>query len=431
MFDHSNVRINHTHTSFSDLSLPPVEVKRLQDLAKEMVEVAHTPGQDELRGLWQSHNKLENTRPLILADPENGWNEILTEDMMLNTHPVARLWEGILRKYIFWGREMGDDMTLPRQFDVPMIYRENSWRVDGIHGDHSGRPDTYREDGGAYELETVLENLGQIDRVRTPEIHLDRGLSGRVVDAAREIFEGIIPVNPRTVWFWSVGLTDEYVSLRGLENLFYDFLDHPEEVHRLMSLLQKGTMNRLDFLEEQGVLSANDDETYVGSGGLGWSDELLSAADCVTTRNMWGLSESQVTVGVSPEMFGEFIFPYQKPIMERFGLSCYGCCEPLESRWDYLKSVENLRRISVSPWANPSAMAEHLQDQYIYSLKPSPTPLASPVMDEDLVRRELKAKVAAAKGCRLEIIMKDNHTLGGNPENITNWVRIAREVIGA
>jgi hypothetical protein len=29
----------------------------------------------------------------------------------------------------------------------------------------------------------------------------------------------------------------------------------------------------------------------------------------------------------------------------------------------------------------------------------------------------------------VELIMKDNHTLGGNPENLVRWVRIAREEI--
>ena len=44
----------------------------------------------------------------------------------------------------------------------------------------------------------------------------------------------------------------------------------------------------------------------------------------VRTIDMWGFAESQETVGVSPRMFAEFIFPDQLPILERFGLNCYG-----------------------------------------------------------------------------------------------------------
>ena len=75
---------------------------------------------------------------------------------------------------------------------------------------------------------------------------------------------------------------------------------------------------------------------------------------------MWGFGESQETVGVSPEMFAEFVLPYQLPILERFGLNCYGCCEPLDKRWEYVKQIPRLRRVSVSPWSNRAFMAERL-----------------------------------------------------------------------
>jgi hypothetical protein len=27
----------------------------------------------------------------------------------------------------------------------------------------------------------------------------------------------------------------------------------------------------------------------------------------------------------------------------------------------------------------------------------------------------------------MEVLMQDNHTIGGNPQNVIDWVRIARE----
>ena len=102
-------------------------------------------------------------------------------------------------------------------------------------------------------------------------------------------------------------------------------------------------------------------------------DSMLSK---VRTIDMWGFAESQETVGVSPEMYSEFIFPYQKTILERFGLNCYGCCEPLDRRWEYVRTFPRLRRVSVSPWSDVKRMAELLQGNYIFSLKPSPVPLA-------------------------------------------------------
>jgi len=126
-------------------------------------------------------------------------------------------------------------------------------------------------------------------------------------------------------------------------------------------------------------------------------------------------------------MFAEFIFPYQLPILDRFGLNCYGCCEPLDKRWRYIQNIPRLRRVSVSPWADIEVMAEQLGNRYIFSLKPNPAYLAVPVMDEDFVRSGLKKTMAAIHDCRVEIIMKDNHTIGNNPENVKRWCRIARE----
>jgi hypothetical protein len=132
-------------------------------------------------------------------------------------------------------------------------------------------------------------------------------------------------------------------------------------------------------------------------------------------------------------MFAEFIFPYQLPILAKFGLNCYGCCEPLDKRWDTIRQIPNLRRVSVSPWSNLEEMAEKLGNRYIYSMKPNPAYLAIPRLDEEYVRKSLREALAitAKHNCHVEIIMKDNNTLGHNPRNATRWVEIAREEAGA
>ena len=58
-----------------------------------------------------------------------------------------------------------------------------------------------------------------------------------------------------------------------------------------------------------------------------------------------------------------------------------------------------------------------------------PIGLAVPRMDEDAARADIRATLDRARGCVVELIMKDNHTLGGNPGNLVRWVEIAREEI--
>jgi hypothetical protein len=144
-------------------------------------------------------------------------------------------------------------------------------------------------------------------------------------------------------------------------------------------------------------------------------------------RDLWCLAESQETVGVSPKMFAEFILPYQIPIVNRFGLSCYGCCEPLDKRWKYVKEIQNLRRVSVSPWSDRALMAANLEDRYVYSMKPNPAALAMDTFNEDQIRQQLRSDLEATRGCRVEVILKDLHTIRNDPNRVIRWVQIARE----
>jgi hypothetical protein len=92
-----------------------------------------------------------------------------------------------------------------------------------------------------------------------------------------------------------------------------------------------------------------------------------------------------------------------------------------------VKQIPRLRRVSVSPWADVAQMAEWLGAGYIFSLKPSPTPLAMASFNEDQVRAELRRAFRLARGCRMEVIMKDTHTLHRDPRRVVRWVQICRE----
>lgn len=393
----------------------------LRHLAGKVAELAARPIEAEKRQLWTKHNALEPTRPLVFCDPENGWNEIITSDQILCENPLARQWEMHLRKEVFWGAEMKDDYTIQPFFDVPHIHDEMSW---GLKETRIGG-----EDGGAFTWKSPIETEADIEKLHYPEIRVDYPATEKLLGMANEIFGDLLTVRSKTLWWWSLGMTRLLVELRGLQQIMFDLYDNPNLVHRIMAVLRDGTMAMLDQLEEKRLLGSNSDGTYVGSGGLGWSNELPSVEGNGRMRcgDLWGFAESQETVGISANMFAEFVFPYQKPILERFGLNCYGCCEPLDKRWHVIKDIPNLRRVSVSPWADKPKMAELLQRDYIFSLKPSPTDLAMATFDEDSVRTDLREVLRLTRDCCVEIIMKDNHTIGNDPQRVIRWVQIARE----
>lgn len=403
------------------MDINPADQRILRDLAGQVADLAKLPVETEKRRLWKEHNALQPTRPVIFCDPEVGWGEIITPDVLRCQNSLARQVEDYLRKIVFWGTQMLDDRPIDPYLALPPFGERPFWGLEEIK--HGG------EDGGSYVWESPVKSEADLPKLHFPQIKVDFKASQEFVDRMSAAFGDLLPVRSQYYWWWSLGMTETLAHLRGLAQMMYDMSDRPELIHSLMHLLSDGTLAMLDELQAKGLLSPNYDTSYVGSGGFGLINELPQAdfSGRVRTIDMWGFGESQETVGISPRMFEEFIFPYQLPILERFGLNCYGCCEPLDKRWHVVKQFPRLRRISVSPWANRAKMAEYLEDRYIYSLKPNPADLAMEYFDEYRIRAEIREDLLITRDCRVEVIMKDVTTLRHDPQRAIRWVKIVRE----
>ncbi len=406
----------------SSLCFTSAEVEELRRLAHRVAEIATSPIQKIKADLWTAHNDLKTTQPLVFIDPENGWNECIPADTLLCADPLARVWEMHLKKQIYWFEVLKDDHIIDDFFDVPSVFTDSGWGLNvALEGGH---------DGGAYKVKQAIEDYEEdFDKVHYPQITVDWAESERLLSLAQEVFDGILQVRRKHLWWWSLGMTWDFINLRGLEDFMVDLLLEPEWVHRLMNLLCEGQLNKIDFLQKNNLLISNVGNTYIGSGGFGYTSELNNHPTQLSTMDMWGFVESQETVGINPDAYGEFIFPYHLRMAELFGLNCYGCCEPTDVRWKYVKQLPRLRRVSYSPWAKWELAPEHLGSNYVTSLKPIPTHLAMPSMNEDDVRKDIQRALRATKGCVTEILMKDTHTLGNCPRNASRWVEIVREEI--
>lgn len=398
------------------------DLMRLQGLAVTVAELAACPEQEEKAKLWLEHNDLRTGRPLIFCDPENGWNEIITPESLECEGELARRWEFSLRRRIFSETVMKDDTVTDNIFSVPYVFSDDGW---GVKIQYVGQ-----EHNKAYIVKQAIEDYEEdFEKVHFPRITVDYAASDALLEEAHRVFDGILNVQRYQMWWWSLGLTCHYIDLRGLEDFMVDMVLEPEWVHRMMELLCKGVLDRLDFLEEKGLLFQNIGNHYVGSGGFGYTDQIKPVTGKVTPMDMWGFVESQETVSVSPEMYAEFVFPYHKRIADRFAMNCCGCCEPYDLRWKYMKELPRLRRISCSPWSDRKSMEENLGKNYIASIKLNPATLALANIDEATARAELRDALENSTNCIPEVIMKDCHTLGKNPYNAVRWVEIAREEI--
>jgi hypothetical protein len=131
-------------------------------------------------------------------------------------------------------------------------------------------------------------------------------------------------------------------------------------------------------------------------------------------------------------MYEEFVFPSYSEIARRFGLVYYGCCEPVHGIWERCVSkLPGLRKVSISPWCDEEFMGNALRGSgVIYSRKPSPTFIGvGKVFDEEGFSRHMTRTVSAARGCTLEVIMRDVYTLTGDLSKPARAVTILRGVI--
>ncbi len=95
--------------------------------------------------------------------------------------------------------------------------------------------------------------------------------------------------------------------------------------------------------------------------------------------------------------------------------------------------IPNVRKVSMSPWANHRRGAEEIGGDFVFSCKPNPANLAMTAFDEGLIRDELTATLDVCKqhGCPLEFILKDLSTVQHHPERLDQWAKIAMEIAEA
>ncbi len=398
----------------------------LRQLAAEVRAIADDDSMPARKQRWYDFNALKPHRPMVLASPEGAWRELLPDTVLQCADPELRGWEWRLRAGIYWWNHIRDDNAIEPYFDV-------NWHVT-IGGYGVDIPEHRSEDRGSYIWDPPIKDLDRdLDKLHFRELSVDREATQRDVDLANNLFGDLLPIRIRGGFWWTMGLTWEAIRLVGLEPLMMLMYDNPAGLHRLMAFLRDEHIHFIEWFEREGLLSHQNECDHTGSGGVAYTHDLPQAdwkqGDPVRLIDRWGFAESQETVGVGPEMFAEFVLPYQVPLLEKFGLNCYGCCEPVHDRLDaLLAQVPRLRRVSCSPWVDQRIAREKLGDRVIFSRKPNPTQICA-MFDEDIIREDLRTTLEIAGAGPLEIIMKDTHTVQNQPQRITRWVEIALEEV--
>ena len=383
----------------------------LRDLAMQVADIAALPIQSERARLWQAMNALHPVRPLVLADPQNGWDELVSPETLVCNDPLLKSWELSLRKTVFRHSYIHDDWPVTSHFNV-------NWVID-VGGYGLQEIQVRREEKGSYTWIPPINEYADLEKLHRREISIDHDQTRHDVALAENILGDLLDVRLFGESTCRAKLTRVAVHLRGLQQMMLDMYDEPRLVHDLMAFLRDDFLHEWQTYEREGILTLNNQpDSLLGSGSLGHTDLLPSVdyAGHVRMQDMWCWGESQETVGVGPAQFDEFVLQYQLPLMDRFGLVDYGCCEPLDHKFDLLiNKIPRLRSVAVSPWCNRRLAAEKLGNRYVYIWKPNPSLLCSPRPDFDAMEHEIQETLEITKNCCLVIVMKDTSTFHHEP----------------
>jgi hypothetical protein len=398
----------------------------IRDLAARVAEIAADPHQDEMRELWNKVNHLERTRPLILlhdaTQHETGDKvECVCED------GAVRGLEFDLRQRIYHWETRRDDA----------IWEDTIYTRIPVHHESYGIKSNWTKPDhvfGASHFNPILNgDEDPTEMIAMPVIEPDWDAANNHHAFVSDLIGDILNVRKRGEQFFWYAPIDTFIEWRGIENMMMDTIERPEWLHAWLNRMYEWNLSIIEQFEAAGVLGFNHTgEAAIGSGGVGYTTELPADGadpDRPRLKDMWGHATTQIFSEVSPAMHDEFALTYEAKFLSRFGLSNYGCCEPLHHKVDLvLERIPNCRKLSMSPWVDITAGAEALSKRAVFSWKPNPAWLGMPTWDIEWQREQVKDAFEKTRDNVVEVVMKDLHTVCGEVSRMGDWVAMAREV---
>ena len=403
----------------------------LRELAQYQLELAHLPGMQDRAADWIAHNDLKGTRPMVTIENRTFAPDILPP--LCCQSKAARVIEHKLLSTVYGYLFTRDDRVVPDFYAlIPTI----DLRIFGFERvEHRAEDKNNRTIGFALE-HPITDLETQVHELQPSVYDFDKALYDEEERLAQEAFGDILPIKRQCPPLFCY-LTKHIVDLMGMEEMMYAFYDYPDEMHLLVQKIEEEYLRFYDYLEGSGYLLPNNDNVLVKMGTFGFSNDLPGAEQLggrpAKLKDLWGHLNSQETVSIAPDMFNEYFLDSYVKLAEKFGLFTYGCCEPVDRLWEssLSKLPEGLRKLSISAWCNEEIMGERLRgSRIIFHRKPAATFIGvGHKLDEEAFAEHIKRTILAARGCKMEISMRDIYTLGGDQMKAVRAMEITRNLI--
>lgn len=415
----------------------------LRETAKKQLEYAKSPAMREKIKQWYAHNDLKGGAPTIQIEMWTFEKEIIPPRLRCESEPAREIERHLYRQFL--NHELfDDDYPVPDHFPIGW----STWfKLFGLTVEREHATNSDGDDLGHRFKYPITDLEVDLPKLKPTEYGVDKEATFAKKAYLEELFGDILPVRISGGCLYACP-TQDVVHFMGLENMMMAMYDCPDEFHALMDRITDDYVTYHQWLENEGLILPSNARNHVGQGTWGFTRDLpgpeyndfvsydfgegKKSLTPVTANTSWGYMDSQESVGISPDMYGEFVYPYYKKIASRYGLFSYGCCEPVHPVWEkYISAFPNLRKVSISPWCDEEYMGEHLKGKkVIFQRKPSPNFVGvGSVFDEEGYTAHIVKTVKAARGCPLEFTMRDVYTIGNDIPKARRAIEIIRQSI--
>jgi len=409
----------------------------LKPLVNRLLELSSLPVQENRKKRWADHQALIKTAKTPVSVywegiPKPQWEEIFGRPIADCVSETGREVEFFLRRVIWTAEHIPDDhIVWPLTKLLVPMQKKRGW---GLSMDWVGAHSSLE----AAALATSMKGPIDTAPLTEPIWEVDEAAWKRKKEEALTLTEGRLDIYP---YFDHLGYSpfDIAADMRGLEQIMMDALDDPEGLAELMNFITVAMEKHHLAREKNGWIN----HQILDRSGR-YQPVLEHRIHCVHSthggrngdpiprlRHEWPYVSAQTSSGFGPDMYEEFVHPYNAKLAAHFSNKTvyYHGCETLDQKLGCIQNLPNLRRQHVSPWSTVAKAVEVFQGSVVMEVHANPS-LVFFGWGETEIRANLKDLFSAAKGMPLDLNLSDIHTVNHNPALLGLWAKCAQEVVG-